>query len=505
MSILAYRPKSLINLSSNERARNVMSYPFKKIDELIWEIPKDYNQNMRVPARIYADKELLDMMLRDETIKQCINMTYLPGILKYAITLPDGHQGYGFPIGGVAAFDAEDGIVSPGGVGYDINCGVNLIRTDMTYKEVKPKIDELIDLIFKLVPCGVGVGSKIRLSMNEIDRAVVEGVDWAVSKGYGWPEDSKHMEESGRMKDANPDMVSMKAKQRGLNQLGTLGAGNHFLEISRVKEIFDEATAKVFGITEPDQIVVWIHTGSRGYGHQIASDYLRVMDRAISKYNIKIPDRELSCAPIKSREAEDYFQAMGCAINYAFINRHIISHLVREAFKETFKKSTDQLGMDIVYSMTHNTAKKEEHIIEGRRVKTVVHRKGASRAFGPGRGDLPEDYRSIGQPVLLVGTMGTASYLLVGTEKGEEMSFASTAHGAGRVMSRAGARREHTEQDIIKMLKAKGIVVRAASSDVVEEEAPHSYKDIHRVADVSHRLGIGRKVMLSVPIAVAKG
>ncbi|MGQ9680594.1 MAG: RtcB family protein [Candidatus Bathyarchaeia archaeon] len=482
-----------------------MSHPLKKIDELIWEIPKEHDPNMRVPARIYADKDLLDMMLRDETIKQCINMTHLPGILKYAITLPDGHQGYGFPIGGVAAFDMEEGIISPGGVGYDINCGVNLIRTNMTYREVRPKINELIDLIFKLVPCGVGVGSKIRLSMSEIDRAVVEGVDWAISKGYGWSEDSEHMEESGRMKDANPDMVSVKAKQRGLNQLGTLGAGNHFLEISRVKEIFDEETARVFGITEVDQIIVWIHTGSRGYGHQIASDYLRVMDRAISKYNIRIPDRELSCAPLKSREAEDYFQAMACAINFAFINRHIISHLVREAFGEVFGRDAEDLGMHIVYSMTHNTAKKEEHVIDAKRVKTVVHRKGASRAFGPGREDLPEDYRSIGQPVLLVGTMGTASYLLVGTDKGEEISFASTAHGAGRVMSRAGSRKKYTEKDILKMLKAKDIVVRAASRDVVEEEAPLSYKDIHRVADVSHRLGIGRKVMMAVPIAVAKG
>lgn len=482
-----------------------MSHSLKKIDELIWEIPKEHDPNMRVPARIYADKDLLDMMLRDETIKQCINMTHLPGILKYAITLPDGHQGYGFPIGGVAAFDMEEGIISPGGVGYDINCGVNLIRTNMTYREVRPKINELIDLIFKLVPCGVGMGSKIRLSMSEIDRAVVEGVDWAISKGYGWSEDSEHMEESGRMKDANPDMVSVKAKQRGLNQLGTLGAGNHFLEISRVKEIFDEETARVFGITEADQVIVWIHTGSRGYGHQIASDYLRVMDRAISKYNIRIPDRELSCAPLKSREAEDYFQAMACAINFAFINRHIISHLVREAFGEVFGRDAEDLGMHIVYSMTHNTAKKEEHLIDGKRVKTVVHRKGASRAFGPGREDLPEDYRSIGQPVLLVGTMGTASYLLVGTDKGEEISFASTAHGAGRVMSRAGSRKKYTEKDILKMLKAKDIVVRAASRDVVEEEAPLSYKDIHRVADVSHRLGIGRKVMMAVPIAVAKG
>jgi tRNA-splicing ligase RtcB len=482
-----------------------MSFPLKQVSELIWEIPKESDPNMRVPARIYADAELLEMMKRDETIKQCINMTYLPGIIKYAITLPDGHQGYGFPIGGVAAFDADEGIISPGGVGYDINCGVNLMRTDLTYDEVKPHIGRLIDNIFRLVPSGVGVGSKIHLSMNDLDNAVVEGVDWAVRKGYGWKDDSRHMEESGRMREANPDKVSSKAKQRGASQLGTLGAGNHFLEIARVSEVYDESTAKTFGITEPDQIIAWIHTGSRGYGHQIASDYIRVMDRAIGKYGIHIPDRELACTPLKSREAEDYFQAMACAINWAFINRHLITHFVRQAFQETFKRSAGEMGMDLVYSMTHNTAKKEEHVIDGRRTKTVVHRKGASRAFGPGREDLPADYKGVGQPVLLVGTMGTASYLLVGTEKGEETSFASTAHGAGRVMSRTGARRKYTDREILAMLKKRGIEVRAASAGVVEEEAADSYKDIHRVADVSHRLGIGRKVMMSVPLAVTKG
>ena len=482
-----------------------MSYPINKLDDLIWEIPSSHDPRMRVHARIYADKELLEMMKRDQTLKQCVEMTHLPGILKYAITLPDGHQGYGFPIGGVAAFDAEEGIITPGGVGYDINCGVRLVRTNLKYEEVKPRAAELIDRIFRLVPCGVGVGGKIRVSANELDRAVVEGVEWAISRGYGWEGDSEHLEEGGRMKEANPDKVSSRAKQRGSSQLGTLGAGNHFLEIARVKDIYDERAAETFGITGPDQIVVWIHTGSRGYGHQIASDYIRVMDRAVRNYNISIPSRELGCAPLKSREAEDYYQAMSCAVNWAFINRHVIMHKVRQAFEETFKRSAEDMGMALVYGMTHNTAKKEEHFLDGRRVQTVIHRKGSSRAFGPGRSDLPKDYRSTGQPVLLVGTMGTASYLLVGTEKGEEISFASTAHGAGRVISRTGARRRYTSKGIIQNLKRRGIVVRAASGRVVEEEAPGSYKDIHRVADVSHRLGIGRKVMMSVPIAVAKG
>ena len=307
------------------------------------------------------------------------------------------------------------------------------------------------------------------------------------------------------MKEANPDKVSSKAKKRGSGQLGTLGAGNHFLEIGRVKEVFDRETANTFGITGPDQIVAWIHTGSRGYGHQIASDYIRVMDGAVRKYKIRIPARELGCAPLKSREAEDYYEAMSCAINWAFINRHIIMHHVRTAFEETFSRSADEMEMKLIYGMTHNTAKKEEHDVNGKRLQTVVHRKGASRAFGPGRSDLPDDYTGTGQPVLLVGTMGTASYLLVGTDKGEEISFASTAHGAGRVMSRTGARRRFQAKNIVSQLKRKGIVVKAASGRIIEEESPDSYKDIHRVAEISHRLGIGRRVMMSVPVAVAKG
>ena len=482
-----------------------MDIPLKKVDDLIWEVPVEYNRYMRVPARVYADESLLNMMRRDDTLVQALDITQLPGIQKYGITLPDGHQGYGFPIGGVAAFDSEEGIITPGGVGYDINCGVRLMRTDLTYKEVKPKAQELIDRIFRLVPCGVGVGGRIRVSTSQLDRAVSEGVDWAISEGYGWDGDSEHMEEGGCMREANTDKVSNRAKKRGSSQLGTLGAGNHFLEIARVREVFDEGVAKTFGITEQDQIVCWIHTGSRGYGHQIATDYIRIMDRAVRKYGIRIPSRELACAPLKSREAEDYYEAMSCAVNWAFLNRHVIMHHVRTAFEETFKRSAEDMGMKLVYGMTHNTAKKETHVIDGKRRDVVVHRKGASRAFGPGRADLPDDYKSTGQPVLLVGTMGTASYLLVGTDKGEEMSFASTAHGAGRVMSRTGARRRFQAREIVQQLKRKGIVVKAASGRILEEESPESYKDVHRVADVSHYLGLGRKVMVSVPVAVAKG
>jgi tRNA-splicing ligase RtcB len=460
---------------------------------------------MRVPARIYADQLLLDAMKRDDTLSQAVGIAQLPGLLKYSITLPDGHQGYGFPIGGVGAFDVEEGIITPGGVGYDINCGVRLMRTDLTFNEVDAKKEELINEIFRLVPCGVGVGSKLRLSTNELARAVTEGIQWAVNRGYGWDRDASHSEEGGCMKEANPDKVSSRALKRGASQLGTLGAGNHFLEIARVSEIFDAQAAKTYGVTDSNQVIIWVHTGSRGFGHQVATDYIRVMEEATRKYGIRLPARELACAPLNSREAIDYYEAMSCAINWAFINRHIIMHQVRVAFEHIFKRSAEDMGMELVYGMTHNTAKKEEHIVEGKRVQAVVHRKGAARAFGPGRKDLPQDYRAIGQPVLLVGTMGTASYLMKGTERGEELSFASTAHGAGRVLSRSGARRRFNARRIINDLRQKGIVVKAASGRIIEEESPDSYKDVHRVAQVSHNLGLAEKVMMSTPIAVAKG
>jgi tRNA-splicing ligase RtcB len=482
-----------------------MQFPLDKISDNIWEVPTAFSKYMRVPARIYADQQLLAAMKRDETLTQAVNISQMPGLLKYSITLPDGHQGYGFPIGGVGAFDAEEGIISPGGVGYDINCGVRLMRTDLTYQEVDPKKQELINEIFRLVPCGVGVGSKLRLSTKELARAVSEGIQWAVDKGYGWDRDASHSEEGGCMKEANPEKVSARALKRGSSQLGTLGAGNHFLEIARVTDIFDEKASKTYGITNPDQVIVWVHTGSRGFGHQVATDYIRVMEEATRKYGIRLPARELACAPLKSREAQDYYEAMSCAINWAFMNRHIIMHQVRKAFEHIFKRSADDMGMELVYGMTHNTAKKEKHNVNGKTIDTVVHRKGAARAFGPGRADLPQDYRAIGQPVLLVGTMGTASYLLKGTEKGEGLSFASTAHGAGRVLSRSGARRRFNARRIISDLKRKGIVVKAASGRIVEEESPDSYKDVHRVAQVSHDVGLAEKVMMSVPMAVAKG
>jgi tRNA-splicing ligase RtcB len=381
-----------------------------KISDNVWEVPTAYNRHMRVPARIYADRHLLDAMMRDDTLTQAVNITQLPGLLKYSVTLPDGHQGYGFPIGGVGAFTMDEGIITPGGVGYDINCGVRLMRTDLTFKEVDEKKTELINEIFKLVPCGVGVGSKLRLSTSELERAISEGIQWAVDKGFGWDRDASHSEEGGGMEEANPDKVSHRALKRGSSQLGTLGAGNHFLEIAKVDKVFDQKAAKVYGITGPDQVVVWVHTGSRGFGHQVATDYIRIMEEATRKYRIRLPARELACAPLNSREAQDYYEAMSCAVNWAFINRHIIMHQVRIAFEHIFKRSAEDMGMELVYGMTHNTAKKEEHVVDGNRVKAVVHRKGAARAFGWEQratySRVPREERRLASPVQLTGLEG---------------------------------------------------------------------------------------------------
>jgi len=479
--------------------------PLKRIDAYIWEIPQGYRHGMRVPGRVYADEVLLEKMRGDLTLRQCANVACLPGIYKFSIVLPDGHQGYGFPIGGVAAFDAENGVISPGGVGYDINCGVRLIRTNLTVDDVKPVLKDLINTLFYLVPSGVGSRGRIRLSMSELDRVLAEGVDWAIDHGYGWSEDADFCEERGHMKVADPAKVSHRAKSRGAPQLGSLGSGNHFLEIQVVDRIYNRDIAKQFGIEHEGQITVMVHTGSRGFGHQVCSDYLRMMERAVRKYGISIPDRELVCAPAKSPEAEDYFAAMACAANFAWANRQMITHWVREAFSRIFKRSPDELGMELVYDVAHNIAKLEEHRVNGYRRKVFVHRKGATRAFPPGHPEIPAKYRSVGQPVLIPGSMGTASYVLVGTKKAMEISFGSTAHGAGRLLSRAAAVRQYRPSAISRELQSRGIIVRAASARVVAEEAPGAYKDVDRVADVSHKVGIALKVVRLVPLAVAKG
>ena len=482
-----------------------MNVSLNRIDDYIWEIPKSYNSKMKVPGRIYADRTLLEKMKSDLTLHQVINVAQLPGIYKYSIALPDAHQGYGFPIGGVAAFDANEGVISPGGVGYDINCGVRLVRTDLMIEDVRPLIKTLVSTLYNFVPSGLGSRGKLSLSMSELNRVLDEGVEWAIERGYGWSEDAEHCEEGGSMDSADSNKVSERAKARGRSQLGTLGSGNHFLEIQVVDKIYNPSIAKRFGIDRVGQITVMIHTGSRGLGHQVCSDYLKVMERAVHKYHLPLPDRELVSTPANSREAEEYFAAMSAAANFAWTNRQLILHWVREAFEKVFKKSADELGMRLVYDVAHNIAKLEEHSVNGRRVKVYVHRKGATRAFPRGHLAIPKDYRDLGQPVLIPGSMGTASYVLVGTPKSMEISFGSTAHGAGRMLSRARAVRQYRAGDILKSLEKRGISVRAASMRVVAEEAPGAYKDVDRVVEVSHRVGIALKVARLVPIGVTKG
>ncbi|RJS83051.1 RtcB family protein [Candidatus Bathyarchaeota archaeon] len=461
---------------------------------------------MIVPGRVFADETLLEKMKTDRTLEQCANVAHLPGIYKYAITLPDGHEGYGFPIGGVAATDYYEGVISPGGVGYDINCGVRLLTTSLEEEDVRPRLPELVETIFANVPCGLGSRRRdFKLSRSDLEGVMMEGARWAVENGLGWDEDTKHCEENGAMENADPDKVSNSAVNRGLPQLGTLGSGNHFLEIERVDEIYDKEAAKVFGIKSVGQVTVMIHCGSRGFGHQICSDYIRVMERAVRKYGIKIPDRELVCAPGNSREAEDYFKAMACAVNYAFANRQAITHWVRESFEKVFRRSAEELGLRLVYDVAHNIAKVEEHRVNGKRQKVWMHRKGATRAFPPGSNLIPVDYRSVGQPVIIPGSMGTSSWLLVGTPKAMDLTFGSTAHGAGRMLSRAAAKRRFWGRDVKNSLEKAGIVVRAASNVVLAEEADPAYKDVDRVVEVSHQVGIATKVAHLKPIAVIKG
>ncbi len=483
-----------------------MNVPLEKVDRYVWSIPKSYKPGMLVPGRVFADESLLEKMKTDRTLEQCANVAHLPGIYKYAITLPDGHEGYGFPIGGVAATDYYEGVISPGGVGYDINCGVRLLTTNLEEGDIRPRLPELVETIFANVPCGLGSRRKdFKLSRNDLNGVMMEGAKWAVENGLGWDEDIRHCEENGAMENADPDKVSNSAMNRGLPQLGTLGSGNHFLEIERVDEIYDKEAAEAFGIRSVGQVTVMIHCGSRGFGHQICSDYIRVMERAVRKYGIRIPDRELVCAPGNSREAEDYFKAMACAVNYAFANRQAITHWVRESFEKVFRRPAEELGLRLVYDVAHNIAKIEEHRVNGKRQKVWMHRKGATRAFPPGSSLIPMDYRPVGQPVIIPGSMGTSSWLLVGTPKAMDLTFGSTAHGAGRMLSRAAAKRRFWGKEVKNSLEKAGIVVRAASNVVLAEEADPAYKDVDRVVEVSHQVGIATKVAHLKPVAVIKG
>lgn len=477
----------------------------KQIDEVRWEIPQDSKRGMRVPVRIYADAELLDKMRRDLTLEQATNVSFLQGIYKYSIALPDSHQGYGFPIGGVAATDAETGVISPGGVGYDINCGVRLLRTNLDKKDVEPKLRELVDALFRNIPSGLGSRGKMRLTHAQLNEVLENGARWGIEQGFGWQKDLERLEEGGCMAGADAGRVSHRAKERGLPQLGSLGSGNHFLEIQVVDKIFDPEVARKFGLTHEGQTTVMIHTGSRGMGHQVCSDYLRMMERTVHQYKVVQPDRELVNVPVTSPEGQAYFSAMACAANYAWTNRQMIVHWVRQSFEQVLGKDAESLGMDIIYDVAHNIAKLEEHEVNGGRRKVYVHRKGATRAFGPGHPDVPAIYRDVGQPVLIPGTMGTASYVLVGTKQGMQETFASTAHGSGRHMSRTAARRQFLGEDVKRELESRGIIVRSAKISIVAEEAPLAYKDVDRVVKVSHDAGIARMVARLKPVGVTKG
>lgn len=471
----------------------------KKIEENIYEIPK--TGKMNVPVRIFASEKILENIKKDKSIQQAINVACLPGIYGQSIMMPDAHQGYGFSIGGVAAFDFENGIISPGGVGFDINCGVRLLTSGLSKDEVEPKIKEIIEELFIHIPCGVGKEANIRLSDEDYEKVLNTGVKWAVENKYATKEDLDRCEERGYMKTADSSKVSPRARKRGRKQLGTLGAGNHFIEIQYVDEIYDEKVAKVFGITGKNQIVLMIHSGSRGLGHQVCSDYLRRMENELPELVKGLPDKDLIYAPTGSDLANDYLGGMSAAANYGWCNRQILSYQARKAFGKVFGK----VKLDLVYDVAHNVAKIEEYEIDGKLRKVYVHRKGATRAFGPGHKELPRVYREVGQPIILPGSMGTSSYILVGTDKAMNETFSSTAHGAGRLMSRHEAMKKFTSEDTVKELEGKKIYVKAASERGISEEAPGVYKDIEDVAEVSDKVGIGKKVCKLKPLGVIKG
>jgi len=477
---------------------------FKQITPYVHEIPATFRADMRVPARFYADGELLEAALGDKSLDQLINTATLPGIVKYALAMPDIHQGYGFPIGGVIATELPDGVISPGGVGYDINCGVRLLATHLHRDDIAPHLDRLASALQANCPSGVGRGGSVRLKRQDLDRLVEQGADWALKNGYATKMDLERTEENGRLPHADASKVSERAKKRGLDQIGTLGAGNHFIEVDVVDEIFYDEAAQRMGLF-PGQIVVQIHCGSRGFGHQICTDYVKRFQKSVHQYGIKLPDRELVCAPLSSPEGQDYQAAMHAAANYAFVNRQVLTHLIRQSFTQVLAGTGLRDTVYQIYDIAHNMAKIEEHEVDGRKRKLCVHRKGATRAFGPGSAVLPDVYRDIGQPVLVPGSMGTASWVLVGTEKSMAQSFGSTCHGAGRTMSRSQAKRTIRGDELREELEAEGIHVRAGSLPGLAEEAPSAYKDVDKVIEVVHGAGIARKVARIVPVAVVKG
>jgi tRNA-splicing ligase RtcB (3'-phosphate/5'-hydroxy nucleic acid ligase) len=474
----------------------------KRIDEYRWQVER--TGAMRVPGIVYTSAAMLDQLAREEALQQVANVATLPGIVKASMAMPDIHWGYGFPIGGVAAFDWQEGVVSPGGVGYDINCGVRLAGTDLRYGEIKDRLRPLVEGLYRHVPSGVGSTGSVELSAKEEQKVLVQGSCWAVRQGFGLAEDMEHTEDYGCLSGADPEAVSARALTRGSKQLGTLGSGNHFLEVGVVQQIFDPEAAALFGLF-PDQVTVMIHSGSRGLGYQVCDDFLADMTKQARHLSIELPDRQLVCAPIQSAEGRRYLGAMACAANYAYANRQIMLHLAREVFQRVLDIGPAALNMRLVYDVCHNMAKKEEHLVDGRKRWLCVHRKGATRAFGPGHPALSEDYRTIGQPILIPGDMGRASYVLVGTQKAMEETFGSTCHGAGRVLSRTAAKKRSRGRSIGRELEDQGILVRWTGRFTLAEEMPEAYKDVSQVVDVVHGAGISRKVARLRPVAVVKG
>ncbi|MGE5399506.1 MAG: RtcB family protein [Ignavibacteriales bacterium] len=475
-----------------------------KISNELWEVPR--HGNMRVPGRIYISEKMIEAELKnDEPIKQVINVAHLPGIQKYSLAMPDIHWGYGFPIGGVAATDLDSGVISPGGVGYDINCGVRLAATSLEYKSIEKMIPKLVGNLFKNIPTGVGASGAIKkVSVPEMKRILKNGSHWAVQNGFGRQEDTDFTEEYGRLAQADPDAVFERAIQRGLDQVGTLGSGNHFMEVDVVEQIYDEQTARIFGLFK-GQLVILIHTGSRGLGYQVCDDYLKVLLKAGNKYGISLPDKQLACAPVRSGEGEDYLGAMQAAANFAWNNRQVIMHLAKKSLMETFSMSESDLGFHLIYDVCHNIAKVEEHDINGKMKKVCVHRKGATRAFAPGNKSLPEVYRTTGQPVIIPGDMGRYSYVMSGTQKAMEETFGSSCHGAGRMQSRHQALKNAKGRDLVEELNKRGVVIQAHGHKTIAEEMPEAYKDVSDVVNVMHNAGITLRVAQLRPVGVIKG
>ncbi len=482
----------------------VTKQDLKKVTDYLYEIPKTFKPGMKVPARIYSNERLLEAILKDRSLEQAANVAMLPGVLKYSLSMPDIHQGYGFPIGGVAAIKWEGGVISPGGVGYDINCGVRVLTTGISFEEIKPYLSDLTYAIFKKIPSGVGSEGRLRVTGSDLDEVLAEGVSWAKKRGFANDADQERCEEKGHFQVADPARVSERAKKRGMDQIGTLGSGNHFLEVQKVTEIFDENAAKVMGVYK-NQITIMIHSGSRGLGHQVCTDYLQILNKSFSKWKMFLPDRELIYAPLDSEEGKGYFAAMAAAANYAWANRQYLTFLTRELWREFFAGKFKDLELHLIYDVAHNIAKKEKHIADGKEVIVCMHRKGATRAFPPRHPEIPQVYQEIGQPVLIPGSMGTASFLLVGTEQAMQETFGSVCHGAGRILSRAAAKRQVRGKDLQEELAKRGIYIMSESMAGLAEEAPLAYKDIDNVVNVVAEAGLAKKVAKMQPLCVVKG